>query len=156
MLIHSTCRNLSAVGITYKRTLLSAERDEWQAHRQPAMQAVSGRLIFIDETAVKTNVTPLAWAQPKWSTPRCGRTFWRMEHADLHVFGDALLAFRGGSLQQFCLSNQVNVKSRTALSEGVSISHGLLYRYATGNKRSSFSATSVRLPILPSGPADHR
>jgi transposase len=35
------------------------ERDEWREHRQPAMQKSPARLVFIDETSVKTNLTPL-------------------------------------------------------------------------------------------------
>ncbi len=34
------------------------ERNEWINHRQPAMHKNPGRLIFIDETSIKTNMTP--------------------------------------------------------------------------------------------------
>jgi hypothetical protein len=35
------------------------ERDDWCKHRQPAMQESPGGLVFVDETSVKTNMTPL-------------------------------------------------------------------------------------------------
>jgi transposase len=34
------------------------DRDEWRKHRLPAIQAAPARLLFIDETSVKTNMTP--------------------------------------------------------------------------------------------------
>ena len=42
-----------------ERADIRQERDDWQRHRQPAMQDVPGRLVFVDETSVKTNMTPL-------------------------------------------------------------------------------------------------
>ena len=66
--IHRTCRNCSARLVSaIKKTLLAAERkradvkadrDEWHKHRLPAIQAAPARLLFIDETSVKTNMTP--------------------------------------------------------------------------------------------------
>lgn len=59
---------LFRAGFTYKKTLLAsekeradlkAERDEWHKHRLPAMRVIPGRVVFIDETSVKTNMTPL-------------------------------------------------------------------------------------------------
>ncbi|WP_245505618.1 hypothetical protein [Rhizobium leguminosarum] len=59
---------LCRAGFTYKKTLMASEReradvrrerDEWRQHRQPAMQKSPGRLVFVDETSVKTNMTPL-------------------------------------------------------------------------------------------------
>lgn len=38
---------------------MKAARTEWRCWRQPAMQREPQRLIFIDETSVKTNMTPL-------------------------------------------------------------------------------------------------
>lgn len=38
---------------------MRAEREAWIAHRLPAMRASPGRLVFVDETCVKTNMTPL-------------------------------------------------------------------------------------------------
>ncbi len=42
-----------------ERAEIKQERNEWHEHRQPAMRAAPGRLVFIDETSVKTNMTPL-------------------------------------------------------------------------------------------------
>jgi transposase len=42
-----------------ERADVRRERDEWREYRQPAMQKRPGRLIFVDETSVKTNMTPL-------------------------------------------------------------------------------------------------
>ena len=59
---------LCRAGFTYKKTLLAsekeradvkAERDEWHTHRLPAIRAAPTRRVFIDETSVKTNMTPL-------------------------------------------------------------------------------------------------
>lgn len=52
---------LCAAGFTYKKTLLAAEqgRADWKHYRQPAMQAEPGRLVFLDETSVKTNMCRL-------------------------------------------------------------------------------------------------
>jgi transposase len=38
---------------------VKAARADWKHYRQPAMQAEPGRLVFIDETAVKTNMCRL-------------------------------------------------------------------------------------------------
>lgn len=38
---------------------MKAARADWKHYRQPAMQAQPGRLVFIDETAVKTNMCRL-------------------------------------------------------------------------------------------------
>lgn len=59
---------LCACGFTYKKTLLAseqersdvrAERIEWRCWRQPRMRAEPGRLVFVDETSVKTNMCRL-------------------------------------------------------------------------------------------------
>lgn len=42
-----------------ERADVRQERDEWCKHRQPAMKESLGRLVFVDETSVKTNMTPL-------------------------------------------------------------------------------------------------
>ena len=42
-----------------ERADVKAERDEWHRHRLPASRAEPARLVFIDETSVKTNMTPL-------------------------------------------------------------------------------------------------
>jgi len=92
-------RVLCALGFTYKKTLLASEQEradvkaaraDWKHYRQPVMQAEPGRLVFIDETSVKTNMcrlrgrslcgTRLKATAPfgKWSTQtfiagfRCG------------------------------------------------------------------------------------
>ena len=55
-------------GTAIKKTLLASEveradvreaRLDWRYYRQPAMQKQPGRLVFIDETSIKTNMTPL-------------------------------------------------------------------------------------------------
>lgn len=38
---------------------MKAARIEWCEHRQPRMRRQPGRLVFVDETSVKTNMTPL-------------------------------------------------------------------------------------------------
>ena len=67
-MIPRTCRNCCARPASpIKKTLLAsekeradvkAERDDWHRHRLPAMRGAPGRLVFIDETSVKTNLTP--------------------------------------------------------------------------------------------------
>jgi transposase len=42
-----------------ERADVKAERLDWKHYRQPAMKAAPGRLIFIDETSVKTNLCRL-------------------------------------------------------------------------------------------------
>jgi len=42
-----------------ERADVKAARADWKHYRQPAMQAESGRLVFIDETSVKTNMCRL-------------------------------------------------------------------------------------------------
>lgn len=54
---------------------MAKERDEWQTHRQPAMQAVPGRLVFIDETSVKTNMTPIRGRSRKGQRLEAGAPF---------------------------------------------------------------------------------
>ncbi len=65
---------LCKAGYTYKKTLMASERgrsdirqerDAWHRHRLPAMQANPARLIFVDETSVKTNMTPIRGRSPK-------------------------------------------------------------------------------------------
>ncbi|TPK81426.1 IS630 family transposase [Mesorhizobium sp. B2-4-12] len=55
-------------GFTYKKSLLASEQErpdvraarrEWRDHHQPLMRAVPARIVFIDETSVKINMTPL-------------------------------------------------------------------------------------------------
>ena len=63
------CRNFCAERASHiKKTLLAsekeradvkAERDEWHKHHLPTIRAQPTRLVFIDETSVKTNMTPL-------------------------------------------------------------------------------------------------
>ncbi|MEP3334030.1 IS630 family transposase [Sedimentitalea sp.] len=61
-------RFLRKLGYTYKKSLVATERlrarvkhlrQDWFKHRIPKMQAHPDRLVFIDETAVKTNLTRL-------------------------------------------------------------------------------------------------
>ncbi|MEQ1952397.1 transposase [Mesorhizobium sp. CN2-181] len=43
---------------------MKAARREWLDRRQPFMRAQPARLVFIDETSVKTNMTPLRGRSP--------------------------------------------------------------------------------------------
>lgn len=61
-------------GSAIKKTLLALEQErsdvraariEWQCYRQPAMRRQPGRLVFIDETSVKTNMCRLRGRSPK-------------------------------------------------------------------------------------------
>jgi len=67
-----TASNLSKLlckaGYTYKKQLMASEqersdvkreREEWRAHILPAIIRDMERVIFIDQTCVKTNMTPL-------------------------------------------------------------------------------------------------
>ncbi|MEZ5897635.1 MAG: IS630 family transposase [Parvularculaceae bacterium] len=67
---HPSCLSklLCAAGFTYKKTLLASEQErsdvkaarlEWRCWRQPAMRREPARLVFVDETSVKTNMTRL-------------------------------------------------------------------------------------------------
>ncbi|MFV1874541.1 IS630 family transposase [Nioella sp.] len=66
-------RFLRKLGFTYKKTLVATERrrarvrklrDEWFRHRLPAVTAQPERVVFIDETSVKTNLTrQRGWSQ---------------------------------------------------------------------------------------------
>jgi transposase len=56
------------MGLLIKKTLLASEKERadvraarrsWRDRRQPFMRRQPGRLVFIDETSVKTNMTPL-------------------------------------------------------------------------------------------------
>jgi transposase len=38
---------------------VKAERRDWRCHRQPAMRKQPGRLVFLDETSIKTNMCRL-------------------------------------------------------------------------------------------------
>ncbi|MEQ8693805.1 MAG: IS630 family transposase [Gammaproteobacteria bacterium] len=59
---------LCKAGFSYKKTLLASEKERsdvkaarqtWVALRQPFMRRQPARLVFVDETSVKTNMTPL-------------------------------------------------------------------------------------------------
>lgn len=73
---HPTCLSklLCAEGFTYKKTLLASEQErsdvkaarlEWRCYRQPAMQREPGRLVFVEETSVKTNMCRLRGRSPR-------------------------------------------------------------------------------------------
>ena len=112
---------LCKAGFSYKKTLLAAEREradvraeraDWHRHRLPAIRARPGRLLFIDETSVKTNMTPLRGRSRKgerlnaeapfgkWSTQtfiaalRCDRLIapWVIEGAMHGIAFDAYVA----------------------------------------------------------------
>ena len=63
---------LHRLGLSHKKTLLASEalrpevaeaRHIWRAHRQPFMRNMLERLVFIDETSLKTNlVKTTGWA----------------------------------------------------------------------------------------------
>ena len=69
-------RFLRKLGYTYKknrwwqperlRSRVKRLRQGWFKHRMPAMRAQPTRLVFIDETSVKTNLTRLRWPLPPW------------------------------------------------------------------------------------------
>jgi len=44
--------------------VLRQDRHDWITHRKPRIRAEPHRLVFIDETAVKTNLTPLRGRAP--------------------------------------------------------------------------------------------
>ncbi len=44
---------------------MRAARTEWECWRQPAMQRQTRRVVSIDETSVKTNMTPLRGRSPR-------------------------------------------------------------------------------------------
>ena len=44
---------------------MKAARVEWRARRQPVMRRQPARLVFVDETSVKTNMTPLRGRCPR-------------------------------------------------------------------------------------------
>ena len=71
--LSSLHRALKRAGLSYKKGLIAAERDrpalrlarrEWIMRRQPRMRREPHRLVFIDETAVKTNLTRLRGRAP--------------------------------------------------------------------------------------------
>ncbi|WP_310619020.1 IS630 family transposase [Flexibacterium corallicola] len=64
----SVSKALRRLGYTYKKSLVATERgklhvqnarDEWRHTRQPIMRDLPERLVFLDETSVKTNLTRL-------------------------------------------------------------------------------------------------
>lgn len=67
-----------------ERADVRQERDEWCKHRQPAMQESPGRLVFVDETSVKTNMTPLRGRSRKGERLQADAPFGKWEHPDLH------------------------------------------------------------------------
>ena len=56
---------LADLGGERRKTCIRCARDEWMKHRLPWMCEVPGQLVFIDETAVKTNLTRLRGRAPK-------------------------------------------------------------------------------------------
>ena len=74
-LIRRTCPSFCArQGLAIKKTLLAAEKERsdvraarrtWIKLRQPFMRRQPGRLVFVDETSVKTNMTPLRGRSPR-------------------------------------------------------------------------------------------
>ena len=64
-----------------RRPDVAAERQDWCACRQPRMRAEPGRLIFLDETSVKTNLTRRHGRCPKGRRLRADTPFgkWRTQ-----------------------------------------------------------------------------
>ena len=56
--------------------------------RQPRMRREPHRLVFIAETAVKTNLTRLRGRAPVGETALWGGTVWQMGNADIHCGAD--------------------------------------------------------------------
>jgi transposase len=54
---------------------VKAARREWRDHHQPLMRAQPARLVFIDETSVKTNMTPLRGRSPRGERLRADAPF---------------------------------------------------------------------------------
>ncbi|MDK3072554.1 IS630 family transposase, partial [Sedimentitalea sp. JM2-8] len=48
-----------------RRAHVRQQRKDWFAHRIPAMQAKPERVVFLDETSVKTNLTRLRGRAPR-------------------------------------------------------------------------------------------
>ena len=69
------CRALRRMGFTFKKKSLVADerrraavtraRHDWTSRRQPLMRESPERLVFIDETWIKTNMAPLRGWGPK-------------------------------------------------------------------------------------------
>lgn len=64
-----------------ERSDVKAARREWQDCRQPFMRRQPARLVFIDETSVKTNMTPLRGRSPRGERLRADVPFgkWRTQ-----------------------------------------------------------------------------
>jgi len=63
---------------------VKAARTEWRCWRQPAMQREPQRLIFIDETSVKTNMTPLRGRCLRGQRLKAEAPFGKWHTPDLH------------------------------------------------------------------------
>ena len=58
---------------------MNAERASWLTHRQPAMRSQPGRLVFLDETSVKTTLVRLMGRCPKGERLRGKTPFGRWQ-----------------------------------------------------------------------------
>ncbi|SFU19018.1 IS630 family transposase [Sedimentitalea nanhaiensis] len=90
---HSSIANLlSRLGFKYKKNLLVAterrrakvrqQRADWFRHRLPAIAGLPERVVFIDETAVKTNLTHLRGRAQRGERLTMDAPFWQLGHAD--------------------------------------------------------------------------
>lgn len=86
-----------APGFHIKKGLIATERDrpalrqarrEWITRRQPGMRQEPHRLVFIDETAVKTNLTRLRGPAPVGARLYGHRTLRQMGNTDVHRRAD--------------------------------------------------------------------
>ncbi|WP_420011341.1 hypothetical protein [Tateyamaria sp.] len=89
---------LRKLGYTYKKKSLGAAerlrsrvkrlRQGWFKHRMPAMRAQPTRLVFIDETSVKTNLTRLRGRCPRGERLEMNAPFGALGNADLYRRSD--------------------------------------------------------------------
>jgi len=91
----SLSRFLCRAGFSYKKTLLASEQERadvrearlvWRCYRQPAMRKALGRLVFIDETSVKTNMCRRRGRSPRGTRLRGDAPFGRW-HTQTFIAG---------------------------------------------------------------------
>ncbi len=73
---------------------MKAARLEWRRRRQPLMRDRPARLVFVDETSVKTNMTPLRGRSPRGERLRADVPFgkWRTQTFVAGLRCDGLVA----------------------------------------------------------------
>ena len=77
-----------------RRPDVARARRDWIRHRLPAMQAAPDRLVFIDETSVKTNMTRTRGRAPKGKRLNAAAPFgrWSTQTFIAGLTADALIA----------------------------------------------------------------